>query len=78
MVRTLATRLAVLEVRRQARLRQWWESLSDDEQKAEVDRRFGVGTWEWLDKEVEGLTLEQIETTDILWQRYQQWRKTRP
>jgi hypothetical protein len=77
MRRTLATRLAVCAAAHQARLRQWYVTLSEAEQRAEFERRFGPGSFAWLDEAVGDLTLEQIQTT-VLWDRYQQWRETQP
>ena len=74
----LATRLAVCVATHQARLRQWWERLTEEEQRAEFERRFGPGSFAWLDEAVENLSLEEIETTTILWDRYEQWRKAQP
>ena len=74
---TLATHLAVCVATHQARLRQWWESLTEAEQRAECERRFGPGSLAWLDAAIEDLTLEEIQTT-TLWDRYQQWRETQP
>jgi hypothetical protein len=47
----------------QARLRQWWESLPEAEQRAAFERRFGPGSLAWLDAAIEDLTLEEIHTT---------------
>ena len=76
--KSLARRLAVCAAAHQAQLRQWWESLSEAEQQAEFERRFGPSSFAWLDKAVEDLSLEEIETTTILWDRYAQWRERLP
>jgi hypothetical protein len=75
---TLATRLAVCLAAHQARLRQWWESLTEAEQRTEFERRFGPGSFAWLEAAIEDLTLEEIATTTTVWDRYVQWRETQP
>jgi hypothetical protein len=76
--KTLARRLAVCAAAQQAQLQQWWTSLTEAEQQVEFERRFGPGSFAWLDAAVEDLTPEQIQTTAVLWDRYQQWRETQP
>jgi hypothetical protein len=58
------------------RMREWLESLSDDEVEAEVDKTYGAGTWAWLDHEIATAGGADVGM-DELWQRYCQWRATR-
>jgi hypothetical protein len=76
--KSLARRLAVCAAVQEARLRDWWESLPEAEQRAEFERRFGPGSFAWLDAAIDDLTLEEIQTTTTLWDRYVQWRETQP
>jgi hypothetical protein len=78
MRRTLAARLATLEHERYVATCQWWNSLSEAEQQAVIDERFGVGTWDWLGDVVGKMTLQEVQEPGRVWRLYLQWRETQP
>ena len=74
----LATRVAALETARAAALAAWWDGLTEPEQQATIDTRFGQGTWAWLSEYVVDYTETDLATPGYVWQAYHRWRTDRP
>ena len=86
----LATRLAALEARRRTAFQHYWESLPEQDQRAEIEHRYGPGAWEWLDTYLESLSDAEGDqllaeglgppgpASERLWHAYLSWRETQP
>jgi hypothetical protein len=75
----LATRLAILEGRREAQVKAWLASLSEEELIAFLDESYGPGSGQWLCDYIDALSPAERDSPTFdahLVQAFLQWRET--